>query len=95
MKPYATVVDIDFSKLPRPVEVWKWSSEEFTNALRHDQKCRDYNIHFRQLLHLGFKIAAEMGDKYYDALKKHKDVISKNVFENIFDRHIKVLFLGE
>lgn len=95
MKPYATVVDIDFTKLPNPEEVWKWSSKDFTNALRHDQKCKEYNIHFRQLLHLGFKIAAEMGDKYYDALKKYNDVIGKNVFENIYDRHIKILFLGE
>ena len=95
MKPYATVVDIDFSKLPSPEEVWQWSSENFTNALRHDQKCKEYNIHFRQLLHLGFKIAAEMGDKYYDALKKYNDVIGKNVFENIYNRHMKVLFLGE
>ena len=95
MKPYATVVDIDFEKLPKPEEVWKWSSEDFTNALRHDQTCDKYNIHFRQLLHLGFKIAAEMGDKYYDALKKYDRVIGKNVFENIYDRHIKILFLGE
>ncbi|MDP3683246.1 MAG: hypothetical protein Q8S01_04865, partial [Ignavibacteria bacterium] len=95
MKPYATVVDIDFDKLPKPEEVWEWSCEDFTNALRHDQTCEKYNIHFRQLLHLGFKIAAEMGDKYYNALKKYTRVIGKNVFENIYDRHIKILFLGE
>jgi len=95
MKPYATVVDIDFNKLPTPEAVWKWSSEDFTNALRHDQTCASYNIHFRQLLHLGFKIAAEMGDKYYDALAKYKDIIGKNVFENIYNRHMKILFLGE
>lgn len=95
MKPYATVVDIDFNKLPTPEAVWKWSSEDFTNALRHDQTCEKYNIHFRQLLHLGFKIAAEMGNRYYSALEKYNLIIGKNVFENIYDRHIKVLFLGE
>src|SRR5205085_11521438 len=33
--PYATVIDIDRSKLPSKEEVRGWSSEQFTGALRH------------------------------------------------------------
>ena len=36
--PYATVIDIDFKKLPSIVTVNGWSAAQFTAALRHDQK---------------------------------------------------------
>jgi hypothetical protein len=95
MKPYLTVVDIDFNKLPNPLEVYNWSGKRFAAALRHDQNCKDLNIHFRQLIHIGFKVAAEMGERYTNALEKYSDVIAENVTENIYSRHIKPLFLGE
>jgi hypothetical protein len=94
VKPYATVVDIDVKKLPLPADVWKWSSKKFVDTLRHDQKNSEFNIHFRQLLHLAYKIAAELGSKYINALEKYEDTVAKNVTENIFDRHIKPLFLS-
>jgi hypothetical protein len=47
------------------------------------------------LLHVGFKIAAKQGDRYLNALKKHETVIAKNVTENLFERHMKPLLLGE
>jgi hypothetical protein len=53
-KPYATVIDIKHSELPTPDEVDGWTSEQFTGALRHDQKNPAYNASFRQLLHVGF-----------------------------------------
>jgi hypothetical protein len=93
MKPYLTVVDINISKLPKPGEVNKWSGEDYVLALRHDQNCEKFNIHFRQLLHLGYKVAAEMGKRYTNLLEKYSEVIAKNVTTNIFDRHIKPLFL--
>ena len=93
--PYATVIDIDQTKLPPPAEVNGWSSQQFVSALRHDPKCPDFNPHFRQLLHVGFKVAAKKGDRYRDALKKHEAVIAKNVTENLFERHMKPLFLGK
>ena len=93
--PYATVIDIDRLMLPAANEVSGWSSEQFVSVLRHDQQNPDYNPHLRQLLHVGFKIAAKMGSAYTDALKRHEKVISKNVTDNIFERHIKPLFLGE
>ena len=91
--PYATVIDIDKSKLPLPDEVTKWDSIKFANTLRHDQKCKDYNPNFRQLIHVGYKIAAKMGHCYIEALEKYEDTIAKTVTENIYDRHIKRIFI--
>jgi hypothetical protein len=95
MKPYLTVVDIDFDKLPNLLDVYNWSGEMFAETLRHDQNNLYFNIHFRQLVHIGFKVAAEMGDRYTNALEKYADIIAKNVTENLYSRHIKPLFLGE
>jgi tagaturonate epimerase len=92
--PYATVIDIDPAKLPRPLEVNAWSSEEFTSALRHDQANLAYNPSLRQLLHVGFKVAAKMGDRYLQALEANEAVVAKNVTANLFERHIKPVFLG-
>ncbi|HXC96701.1 MAG TPA: tagaturonate epimerase family protein [Edaphobacter sp.] len=91
--PYATVIDIDPAKLPKPEEVNQWSSDQFTAALRHDQSNKAYNPSFRQLLHVGFKIAAKMGDRYIDTLEANEEVVAKNVTENLFNRHIRPVFL--
>jgi len=92
--PYATVIDIDDSKLPTAAVVNGWTSAQYVSALRHDQKNPAYNPSFRQLLHVGFKIAAKMGDRYLTALEANEDVVAKNVTKNLFDRHIKPVFLG-
>jgi tagaturonate epimerase len=92
--PYATVIDIDPAKLPTPEEVNTWSSEQFVSALRHDQKSTSYNSSLRQLLHVGFKVAAKMGKRYLDLLTAMESTISKNVTENLFERHIRPLFIG-
>ena len=94
-KPYATVIDINISKLPSPGKVEQWDEEGFASALRHDQRNPRYNRHFRQLLHVAYKIAAEMGQKYLNLLNKYEDVISKNITKNIFERHIKPIFIGD
>jgi tagaturonate epimerase len=93
--PYATVIDIDESKLPSAEEVKGWSGKQYAAALRHDQKNPAYNRSFRQLLHVGFKIAAKMGPKYINALEANEDVIAKHVTENLWERHIKPVFLGQ
>ena len=93
--PYAPVVDIKKTKLPALPTVNGWTSQQFVAALRHDPRCPDFNPNFRQLLHVGFKIAAEMGDCYPAALNRHEAVIAKNVTTNLFERHIKPLFLGK
>ena len=92
--PYAPVIDIDVEALPTADQVDGWSGGEYAAALRHDQDCAAYNLSFRQLLHVGYKIAAEMGSRYTDALVEFEDVIGRNVTENIFDRHLKPIFLG-
>lgn len=92
--PYATVIDIDAAKLPSPDEVRGWRSEQYTSALRHVPGTAAYNSSFRQLLHVGFKIAARMGRRYLDLLDVNEAVIAKNVTENLYDRHIAPVFLG-
>ena len=92
--PYATVIDIDTSKLPSPETVNGWTSEEYVRALRHDDKADPlYNPNLRQLLHVGFKVAAKMGTRYTDALAANEEVVARNVTTNLFERHIKPLFL--
>lgn len=92
--PYASVIDIDPAKLPKPEEVNDWSSDQLVQALRHDPKNPAYNSSMRQLLHVGFKVAAKMGKRYLDLLSSEEQTIAKNVTANLFDRHIKPLFLG-
>lgn len=94
-KPYATVIDIDSAQLPSPVLVNAWSSDQYTRALRHNQSDPAYNPSFRQLLHVGFKVAATLGDRYVRALETHRAVIAKNVTTNLFERHIRPVFLGQ
>ena len=90
--PYESVIDIDKSSLPTPQEVCTWNSHKYVHTLRHDQSNADYNQNFRQLIHVGFKIAAEMGDVYTEALKANESIIAKNVTENIWKRHILPIF---
>lgn len=91
--PYATVIDIDFSKVPTPEEVNAWDSRKFAESLRHVQSNPNYNPNFRQLIHVAFKIAANMGNVYTEALEKHAEIVGRQVTENLWDRHIKLLFL--
>jgi len=90
--PYADVIDIDDSKLPTPEEVAGWIGEKFANTLRHIPGHPDYNSNLRQLIHVGYKVAAEMGEGYTGLLKKYGDVVGGCVEENIYDRHLKRLF---
>ncbi len=90
--PYSTVIDIEFDYLPRPAEVAQWNSQKFVAVLRHDPGSSEYNHHFRQLIHVGFKVAASMGDRYTDALKKHEPIIAANVTANLLERHIRPIF---
>ena len=92
--PYATVIDINRAKLPDPAEVEAWTSEQYVRALRHNDADPDYNPDFRQLLHVGFKVAAKMGARYTDALEANEAVVARNVTTNLFERHIKPIFLG-
>ena len=90
--PYATVIDIDESRLPSPEEVSGWDADTYARTLRHNQEDPLYNPSFRQLIHVSYKIAAELGDEYYPALEKHTDVIGEQITANLCERHIKRLF---
>jgi hypothetical protein len=93
IEPYSTVVDIDSGKLPSPEVVAEWNGKKFTEALRHDQSCGRYNPDFRQLLHIGYKVAAEMRTEFTDAIADCQRIIGPNVTENIYERHIKPIFI--
>lgn len=87
-EPYAAVIDIDAAHLPPPAEVDKWQAEQFTAALRHDQSRAEYNADMRQLLHVGYKVAAKLGKTYLDMLKENEEVVARNVTANLLERHI-------
>jgi len=90
--PYADVIDIDDSKLPSVAEVNTWTGEKFASTLRHIPGHPNYNPNFRQLIHVAYKVASEMGTNYTDLLEKYSEIIGGCVEENIFDRHLKRLF---
>lgn len=92
--PYKSVIDIDKAMLPSPEEVESWDGKRFAETLRHDPQNSHYNAHFRQLLHIGYKIAAQMRERYLDALRTHEEIIAHNVRDNLFSRHIKQLYPG-
>src|SRR5690606_4922773 len=91
--PYATVLDVNKDKLPTVEVVKSWSGSEFADVLRNDQTVSAYNPDFSQLLHCSYKIAAEKGSRYLDALEKYSDLAGRNVMENLYKRHIKRLFI--
>ncbi len=90
--PYADVIEIDKNQLPTPEEVKTWSSEKYVNTLRHIPGHPDYNSNFRQLIHVGYKVASEMGKDYTGLLEKYADIVGACVEENIYERHFKRLF---
>jgi hypothetical protein len=91
--PYAAAIDIDPAMLPAPDAVRQWTAGQCAGALRHDPQDPLFNPHLRQLLHVGYKIAAGMGDRYTKMLEACEETISRNVTANLFDRHIEPLFL--
>ena len=90
--PYATVIDVNKNALPSPEEVEKWDAETYAKTMRHNPAEPLYNQNFRQLIHVSFKIAAELKDEFLPALEKYTDVIGEQITENHCQRHIKRLF---
>ena len=89
---YQNVISIDPAKLPVAEEIHSWDAQRFAQTLRHEPGNEHYNPDFRQLLHVGFKVAANMGERYQDALRKHKSTIAKGVSYNLLERHILPLY---
>lgn len=94
-RPYATVIDIDRGRLPAPDRVRSWTSEQFVRALRHEPTDPEFNPHLRQLMHVGYRLAAERRARYTALVSAHEDVIGRNVTYNIFERHIRPIFIGK
>jgi hypothetical protein len=88
--PYAEVIDIDRPSLPSPEALASWSAERLALAMRHEE---GFDPNVRQLLHVSFKVAAELGDAYLDALARCEERIAKNVAYNLLERHIRPLFM--
>ncbi len=93
-KPYATVIHIDRGALPDPKEVDTWSATEFVETLTHDQSCPRFDSQFRQLVHIAFRVAADMGPRFRRLLYLHRETIEANVTRNLYERHLTPLFLG-
>ena len=91
--PYATVINIDKGRLPSPEVVAEWNGKRFAEALRHDQSCGRYNPDLRQRIHVGYKVAAEMGKEFTDAVADCERIIGPHVTENIYQKHIKPIFI--
>jgi hypothetical protein len=91
--PYATVINIDKGRLPSPAVVAEWDGRRFAEALRHDQSCGRYNPDLRQLIHVGYKVAAEMGAEFTDAVADCERIIGPHVTDNIYQKHIKPIFI--
>ncbi len=92
--PYAAVIDINPARLPPPSEVAGWESAQFVAALRHDPRNPAFSPDLRQLIHVGYKIAAQMGDRYLQMLDACEPTIARNVTDNLYERHLKPLFLA-
>ena len=88
------MIDIDRAKLPSPDEVDRWPGEQLAAVLRHNPRSPAYNPHVRQLLHVGYKVAAQMERRYLDALERNEEIVARNVTENLLERHLKPIFLG-
>lgn len=91
--PYADVIDIKTSDLPGAAEVKKWDSRKFAESLRHDKSNRYYNPNMRQLVHVAYKLAAQKMDIFFKLLETNEKIVSKCVYENMYERHIARLFL--
>jgi len=91
--PYATVLHIDKEHLPTAAEVASWDRARLSRAIIHEQSSPDFNPHVRQLFHVAFKLAAEAGPKFTDLLKLHEEAVGLAVTANLWERHLKPLFL--
>jgi hypothetical protein len=92
--PYASVIDIDPTRLPAAAEVSAWSGPRLAAAIRHVPQNPEFNPHVRQLLHVAFKLAAKKGTRYTDLLAANREIVAHQVTENLFERHMKPLYLG-
>jgi hypothetical protein len=92
--PYASVLHINRAMLPAPYEIRSWQARRFSEALTHNPRNPYYNPDMRQLMHIGYKVAAEMGSVFLSMVDRHAGIIGERVTYNLLERHLKPLFLG-
>jgi len=92
--PYASVIDIDRTRLPNSSEVASWDGPKLASTIRHIPNDPDFNANVRQLLHVSFKVAAKSGRRFTDLLRSNEAIVGAQVTTNLFDRHLKPLFMG-
>jgi tagaturonate epimerase len=90
--PYADVIDINISGLPSKQVVDGWSASKMADSLRHIPGNKDYNPNIRQLIHVGYKLAAMNMKEYFALLEANEKTVSECVYENIYNRHICRMF---
>jgi len=90
--PYATVIDVVPDRLPCLDEVAAWNGGRFAAALRNVPGDAQFNPDFRQFIHVAYKVAAELGGRYLNALAANEAVVSKHVTGNLYERHLKPIF---
>jgi hypothetical protein len=92
--PYATVIDVRLQRLPRLEEAGSWDGGRFAATLKHVPDDTQFNPDFRQFMHVAYKVAAELGARYLDALAACETVVAKHVTGNLYERHLKPIFAG-
>lgn len=92
--PYAAVVDVSPERLPRVEEVEAWDGALFAGTLRNAPGDSRFNPDFRQFLHVAYKVAAELGDRYLHALEANRSVVARHVTANLYERHLQPIFGG-
>ena len=60
-----------------------------------NQPTRGSILAWRQLLHVSFKLAAKRGQAYLDLLDTYQEAVALNVTFNLYQRHMKPLFVGD
>jgi hypothetical protein len=81
-------------RLPSISEVARWDGAKLASTIRHVPNDPSFNANVRQLLHVSFKVAAKAGSRFTDLLKANETIVGAQVTTNLFDRHLKPLFLG-
>jgi hypothetical protein len=89
--PYASVLDVQRDALPAAATVDSWAATAFRDALLHDCSCPRYNPNLRQLMHVAYKLAAKKGERWFDLLATHREIVGRRVTANL-DRHIRLIF---
>jgi tagaturonate epimerase len=93
--PYATVIDIDPKKLPGREEVAGWTSSSLSARCGTIRNARSSIRISGNCCTSASRSPPRMGDRYLTMLEACEATVSKNVTENLYERHLKPLFLDK